>query len=112
MADLQIETRKVSGATVLDLTGEVDSYNAPKLRDRMERLITNGDAQIVVNLSNVDYIDSTGLGMLVGGLKMASEAGGGVKLICPNKQIYQVFHITGLTRVFPIHDTEQAALTA
>ena len=110
MADLLIETRAVPGATALDLTGEVDSYNAPKLRDRMERLITEGNSQLLVNLTGVDYIDSTGLGVLVGGMKQASEAGGAIRLICPNKQIYQVFHITGLTRVFAIHDTEQAAL--
>ncbi|MEI6430576.1 MAG: STAS domain-containing protein [bacterium] len=112
MADLQIEMRRVSGATILDLTGEVDSYNAPKLRDRMERLIAEGESQLIINLSKVDYIDSTGIGMLVGGLKQASEAGGGIKLICPNKDVYRLFHITNLTRAFPIHDTEQAALEA
>lgn len=110
MADLRIETRRVSGATALDLTGEVDSYNAPKLRERMERLIADGDAQIIINLSKVDYIDSTGIGMLVGSLKQASEAGGGIKIICPNKEVYRLFHITNLTRAFPIYDTEQAAL--
>jgi anti-sigma B factor antagonist len=112
MADLLIETRTVNGTPILDLTGEVDSYNAPKLRDQMTQLIEEGKADLVINMTGVEYIDSTGLGTLVGGLKRASEHGGGIRIICPNEQIYKVFNITGLVRVFSIHDSEQSALSA
>lgn len=108
MADLVIGLRNVEGTPVLDLNGEVDSYNSPKLRERMVNLIDEGQSKLVINLSGVDYIDSTGLGTLVGGLKRASEKGGAIKLICPNEQIYKVFSITGLVKVFQIFENEQA----
>ncbi|MBC8101222.1 MAG: STAS domain-containing protein [Cytophagales bacterium] len=110
MADLVIDTRTVDGTPVLDLSGEVDSYNSPKLRERMVRLIDDGQSRLVINMSGVDYIDSTGLGTLVGGLKRASEKGGSIRIICPNEQIHKVFSITGLVKVFQIFDNEQSAL--
>lgn len=109
MADLVIETRMVENTPVLDLSGEVDSYNSPKLREKMVALIDQGAPYLVINMGGVDYIDSTGLGTLVGGLKRATEKGGAIRIICPNEQIYKVFSITGLVKVFPIFDTEQAA---
>lgn len=112
MADLSIETRMVNGFAVLDLNGEVDSYNAPKLRERMIGLIDEGNPQLVVNLGGVDYIDSTGLGTLVGGLKRASEKGGAIRIICPNEQIHKVFSITGLVKVFPIFTDEAGAFAS
>jgi anti-sigma B factor antagonist len=105
---LVIGLRNVEGTPVLDLNGEVDSYNSPKLRERMVNLIDDGQSNLVINLSGVDYIDSTGLGTLVGGLKRASEKGGAIQIICPNEQIYKVFSITGLVKVFKIFDNEQA----
>jgi anti-sigma B factor antagonist len=111
MADLLIETRMVDTTPVLDLTGEVDSYNSPKLRERMISLIDSGSQNLIINMAGVDYIDSTGLGTLVGGLKRASERGGAIRIICPNEQIYKVFNITGLVKVFPIFDSEQAAFS-
>jgi len=109
MADLMIETRTVDGTPILDLSGEVDSYNSPKLRERMVSLIDEGKPSLVINMAGVDYIDSTGLGTLVAGLKRASEKGGTIRIICPNEQIYKVFNITGLVKVFQIFDSESAA---
>ncbi len=111
MADLKIETRMVNGKPVLDLTGEVDSYNAPKLRERMVTLIDEGNADLLINMTGVDYIDSTGLGTLVAGLKRASEKNGAIRIVCPNEQIFKVFNITGLVKVFAIFDNEQAAFS-
>ncbi len=111
MADLKIDTRLVDGKPVLDLTGEVDSYNSPKLREKMVSLIDEGNPNLIINMTGVDYIDSTGLGTLVGGLKRASEKNGAIRLICPNEQIYKVFNITGLVKVFSIFDNEAAALS-
>jgi len=112
MADLVIGLRNVGGVPVLDLQGEVDSYNSPKLREKLIALIDDGESKLVINLSGVDYIDSTGLGTLVGGLKRASEKGGAIQIICPNEQIYKVFSITGLVKVFQIFDNEQALFAA
>jgi len=112
MADLVIETRQVGNVPILDVAGEVDSYNAPRLRERMVALIDEGTPNLVINMTGVEYIDSTGLGTLVAALKRATEKGGTLSLICPNEQIYKVFHITGLVKVFPIHKNEREALGA
>jgi anti-sigma B factor antagonist len=109
MADLLIETRRVGETPVLDLTGEVDSYNSPRLKERMGALIDEGATDLTLNLSGVEYIDSTGLGTLVAGLKRAKDLGGGIRIICPKKEIYKVFHITGLVRVFDMFEDEQSA---
>ncbi len=110
MADLVIDTRTANGKPVLGLSGEVDSYNAPRLREKMLALIEAGTPDLIIDMSGVDYIDSTGLGTLVAGLKRATEQGGSIRLICPNEQIHKVFTITGLVKVFPIFDDEAAAL--
>jgi len=110
MADLVIDTRMVGDKPVLDLSGEVDSYNSPRLREKMLALIEAGTPNLIVNMTGVDYIDSTGLGTLVAGLKRATEKGGSIRLVCPNEQINKVFTITGLVKVFPIFDDEAAAI--
>jgi anti-sigma B factor antagonist len=109
MADLQIKSRLVGEMPVLDLTGEVDSYNSPRLKERMTALLDEGTANLTLNLTDVEYIDSTGLGTLVAGLKRAKEMGGGIRLICPRSEIYKVFTITGLVRVFDMFEDEQSA---
>jgi anti-sigma B factor antagonist len=111
MADLVIEMRTVEETPVLDLTGEVDSYNAPRLKDKMVLLIEEGKTDLILNLTGVEYIDSTGLGTLVAGLKRATEKGGTVRIICPNPPILKVFQITNLVKVFTIYPNEQAAFT-
>jgi anti-sigma B factor antagonist len=112
MADLTIVTRRVMNSPVLDLNGEVDSYNAPKLREKMVALIDEGNSDVILNLTDVDYIDSTGLGALVAGLKRATERGGSVRIICPNPAILKVFQITSLVKVFTIYDNEESAFAA
>ena len=112
MAELLIETRTERGVPIIDLRGEVDSYNSPTLRDRMIHLIEGGNAVLVLNMRDVDYIDSTGLGTLVVGLKRATERGGAIRIICNNEQILKVFSMTGLVKVFAIFDDETAALSA
>jgi anti-anti-sigma factor len=112
MAELSIETRTANNIPIIDLRGEVDSYNSPTLRERMIGLIEAGNANLILNMRGVDYIDSTGLGTLVVGLKRATERGGGIRIICSNEQILKVFSMTGLVKVFSIFDDEDAALSA
>ena len=112
MAELKIETRTERGVPIIDLEGDVDSYNAHVLRDRMVHLIEGGNGVLVLNMRGVDFIDSTGLGALVVGLKRATERGGGIRIICRNEQILKVFWMTGLVKVFSIFDDEAEALSA
>jgi anti-sigma B factor antagonist len=95
--------------TVLAVKGEVDVYTAPRLREKLVELVTQGHLQIIVDLEGVDFLDSTGLGVLVGGLKRLRSNEGDLGLVCTQSRILKVFEITGLTKVFSIYDTVDAA---
>lgn len=109
MADLIIETRPGHPLSVVDLAGELDVYQAPRLRERLEALVGSGDSRLILDLTRVEYIDSTGLGTLVALRKLAIARGGELRLLCPNPSIRRVFEITGLLPVFPFFDDEPAA---
>ena len=76
------------------------------------KLIDRGVYFLVINLEKVRYIDSTGLGVLIGGLKRVREHGGSVNLVCTNPQIKKIFDITGLVKIFGIFESEDAAMKA
>jgi anti-sigma B factor antagonist len=95
--------------TVLSVKGEVDVYTAPRLREKLVELATAGKHQIIVDLEEVDFLDSTGLGVLVGGLKRLRSHDGDLGLVCTQSRILKVFEITGLTKVFSIQDSVEAA---
>lgn len=107
--DLGLDVTDRNGKTVLAVRGEVDVYTAPRLRERLVELVTEGKRQIVVDLESVDFLDSTGLGVLVGGLKRLRSHEGDLSLVCTQHRILKVFEITGLTKVFSIHDSVDAA---
>src|ERR687893_1846282 len=95
---------------VIELGGEVDLYTAPEFKERMIELIEAGKKRIVVDLSKATFIDSTTLGVLVGGVKRLRPVGGSLSLVCTDQNITKIFEITGLDRVFPIHKSRDEAL--
>ena len=111
--NFHIEDEAIDDSThVIELGGEVDLYTAPEFKERMVELIESGKKQIVVDLSKATFIDSTTLGVLVGGVKRLRPAGGSLALVCTDENITKIFEITGLDRVFPIHSSRDEALTA
>ncbi|HEX9124195.1 MAG TPA: STAS domain-containing protein [Actinomycetota bacterium] len=108
--ELRLDSRQVDPWTVLDVAGEVDLFTAPALRERIVGLIGEGHLQLLVNLGEVGFMDSSGLGVLVAGLKRAREAGGEMALVCREGPTYKVLAITGLDRVFPIYDSVDDAV--
>jgi anti-sigma B factor antagonist len=111
--NLKVETRNVQdGVAVIALNGEVDVYTSPRLKQEMVDLLNKGTARLVVDLSAVQYLDSTGLGVLIGGLKRAREREGDLRLICDNLRILRIFEITGLTKIFDIYRNEAEALAS
>lgn len=110
--DLHIHIRKGIHASIIDLTGEVDAYTSARFRETMIDLIEEGSANIIVSMAKVEYIDSSGLGALVGGLKRISEKNGKIVVVCNNPQVRKVFEITGLEKVFPLFDAEDDAVNA
>jgi anti-sigma B factor antagonist len=110
--DLSLSTRAERGRTVVEVTGEIDVYTAPKLREQLAELVDSGRHDIVVDMQGVEFLDSTGLGVLVGGLKRVKQHDGSMNLVCTQERILKIFRITGLTKVFPIHDSVAAAVAS
>jgi anti-sigma B factor antagonist len=108
--DLALATREEGDRTVVQVTGEVDVYTAPKLREQLVSLVDAGRYDIIVDLDSVEFLDSTGLGVLVGGLKRVRTHDGSLRLVCSQERILKIFRITGLTKVFPIYDSVADAL--
>ena len=111
--NFNIQDEEIDSEThVIHLGGEVDLYTAPEFKERLVELIENGKTKIVVDLSDATFIDSTTLGVLVGGVKRLRPGGGSLALVCSDQNITKIFEITGLDRVFPIHETRDEALSA
>src|SRR5256886_337135 len=110
--DLGLDVTERNGFTILAVRGEVDVYTAPRFRERLIELVSEGKHRIVVDLEAVDFLDSTGLGVLVGGLKRLRSHDGDMILVCTQPRILKVFEITGLTKVFSIHDSVESATAA
>jgi anti-sigma B factor antagonist len=111
--NFQINDEEIDSTThVIELGGEVDLYTAPEFKERLVELIESGKKQIVVDLSDATFIDSTTLGVLVGGVKRLRPGGGSLALVCTDQNITKIFEITGLDRVFPIHDSRDEALSS
>ncbi len=110
--DLRLDVSERDGWAVLVVGGEVDVATAPRLRERLIELVNGGRHRIVVDLGAVEFLDSTGLGVLVGALKRVRTHDGDLALVCTEARILKVFEITGLTKVFSIHESVDAAVSA
>ena len=110
--DLTLATNEVDGATIIAVGGEIDVYTAPKLRDKITELVASGVYDIIIDMEAVEFLDSTGLGVLVGGLKKVRAHDGSLELVCTQDRLLKIFRITGLAKVFVIHDSADGALAA
>ena len=111
--NLKVTPRSLSDAVqALDLEGEVDVYTAPVLRQAIVDQVEAGVKHLVINLVRVEYLDSTGLGILIGGVKRLKEQGGSLRLAGPSARITRIFEITGLNKIFDVFTNEQEALAA
>lgn len=108
--DLKLDHHNKDGIEIVDVEGEIDVYTAPRLRELLIDLVNNGHYQLVVNMEKVEFLDSTGLGVLVGGLKRVRAHDGSLDLVCTQERILKIFRITGLTKVFGTHDTVDEAI--
>ena len=110
--DLKLGHHAQDGIEVIDVQGEIDMYTAPRLRELLIDLVRTGSYQLVVNLDKVGFLDSTGLGVLVGGLRRVRAHDGSLDLVCTQQRILKIFRITGLTEVFGIYETVDQAIAA
>lgn len=109
MAELEIRTQTVSGVPTVHLRGELDADNAPRVRHLLDSLILPERPVLMVLLSGLSYIDSTGLGVLVAGLKQATDRSGALVLVEPSPTVARVLRITGLDTLFLVFPTEADA---
>jgi anti-sigma B factor antagonist len=110
--DLGLKVTKRDRSVVVTVSGEVDVATAPRLRSQLVSLVSDGERRIICDLEAVDFLDSTGLGVLVGALKRARTHGGELVMVCTQRRLLKVFEITGLTRVFEFYDTVDEAVAA
>ena len=109
--DLSLSTRTEGDRTIVVVGGEIDVYTAPRLREKLVDLVADGKYHLVVDMERVDFLDSTGLGVLVGALKRVRSADDGdLRLVCTQPRIRKVFEVTGLTKVFSLFDSVDDAV--
>ena len=112
MASFHVEAITAGDCAVLRIAGEIDVYTAPKLRQQVIDLVDDGTRHIVADLRGVDFLDSTGLGALVGSLKRLRQRQGSLRLVISGGRILQLFQITGLTNAFALHTSVLDAISA
>lgn len=95
---------------VIELEGEIDIYTAPEFRDVLLQAIDGGARKVVVDVSKVTFMDSTGLGVFVSGEKRIRPLGGLLVIVCRDETIRRIFQITGLADVFTFSETREDAL--
>jgi len=105
--DVTTERTAPGGPIVVSVSGEVDVLTASALQDALAAAAADtsqaGTPQVVVDLSGVEFLDSTGLSALVFGLKRARERGGDLSVVCQHRQILKVLDITGLSRILQVY---------
>jgi anti-sigma B factor antagonist len=110
--DLKLGHYARDGFEVVDVQGEIDISTAPRLRALLIELVGKNNYHLVVNLEKVGFLDSTGLGVLVGGLRRVRAHDGSLDLVCTQERILKSFKITGLAKVFGIYETADQAIAA
>ena len=109
--DLKIDIRHEATIPIVNLAGEVDVYTYPQLKTTIKEIIESGNKQMIINLEEVKYIDSTGLGVLANGASQIAKDKGYITIICNKPQIKKIFDVAGLTKAnFKIYDNEKVAI--
>jgi len=109
---LHAHVKEVNGFPVVELEGEIDLSTATVFKQAVYKVIESGKVDLIIDLSSLEFMDSTGLGVLVAALKKTSIEGGRIRLVCNKRNILKVFTITGLDKVFSIYDNLQRCLDA
>ena len=108
---MEISQREADKVVILDIQGEIDLYNAPEIKDTMQKLIKAQKYSIIINLEKVSYIDSSGIGALISSLSNLKKYQGSLKIINVYASVKKVFELTKLTSFFEIYDSEEEAIS-
>ncbi|HEX2315784.1 MAG TPA: STAS domain-containing protein [Thermomonospora sp.] len=110
--DFAVEQRTEKDVTIVKVSGEIDVFSSPKLREMLIDVIDKGPLHLVVDLGDVTFLDSTGLGVLVGIYHRLRARSGTMSFVGANERVRRVFHVTQLTKIFSLHDTLEDAVAA
>lgn len=107
---MTVQMDDLDGWVVARVQGEVDVATAPRLREQLVAKVAEGRTRVVLDLDGVSFLDSTGLGVIVGLLKRTRSLGGDLRLSCTRPSLLRVFEMTGLDRTLPLADSPAAAV--
>jgi len=111
--EFAVEQRTEKDVTVVTIRGEIDVFTSPKLREKLLDIIDgDGARHLVVDLSEVTFLDSTGLGVLVGIYHRLRARDGTMSFVGANDRVRRVFHVTQLTKIFVLHPSLEDAIAA
>jgi anti-anti-sigma factor len=108
---MRITVTEKTGTTVLRLNGNLDTTSAPELDEHLSRLTDMGARRLLIDLSEVDFVSSAGLGTLLSTAKALAPCGGTLNLCGPNEAVRQAFDACGFSRIFKVFENEQDALS-
>jgi anti-sigma B factor antagonist len=110
--DLKINLKKEQGIPVIALNGEIDVYTYPQLNEMIEKILLDGGYNIVVNMEEVRYIDSTGLGVLANTASKILVHKGQLNIVCTKPNVRKIFLVSGLmNKNLALYDNEESALS-
>ena len=110
--DVSVRVSELGPWAVARIDGDVDVATAPRVREQLINLLTDRGPFLVVDLDGVGFLDSTGLGVVVGVLKRARSLGGDLRLVCTQPSVRRVFEITALDRTMPLAASAEEAVAA
>ncbi len=108
--NVKIDINKLGDQTIVSVAGEIDAYTAPKLREAILPLAEETKPNLTINLKNVSYMDSTGLGVFVGLLKSVRKSDGQLNLVELSDRLERLFSITGLSDIIDISSKSEGGV--
>ena len=108
--DLVVQVEEQGGWAVARVSGDLDLTTAPRLRERLVQIVVGGQPRVVLDLQAVDFVDSTGLGVIVGVLKRTRSQGGDLRLVSTRSGLRRILELTSLDQALPLAATVEEAL--
>lgn len=109
---MTLNSRVVDGVYILEIEGEIDLYNNLQITDKIKEAMDNNYSHVLINLAKCEYIDSSGIGVLIASLSKLKKMGGSLRLCNVYQKVRKIFELTKLTGFFSIYDSEEEAMRA